>query len=29
MSIPAARWWEKAMDLSGGVMNTAAIESDI
>jgi L-ascorbate metabolism protein UlaG (beta-lactamase superfamily) len=28
-SIPTARWWAQAMELSGGEMSTAAIESDI
>ena len=27
--IPAARWWEQAMELSSGVINTAVIEKDI
>jgi L-ascorbate metabolism protein UlaG (beta-lactamase superfamily) len=26
--IPAARWWEPAMELAGGVINTAVIERD-
>jgi len=26
--IPSARWWEQAMELSGAVINTAAIERD-
>jgi len=29
MSIPAARWWEKPMELSIGVINTAVIDGDI
>jgi L-ascorbate metabolism protein UlaG (beta-lactamase superfamily) len=27
-SIPSARWWEQAMELSGGVINTAVVEKD-
>ena len=29
MSIPATRWWEQAMELASGVVNTAVIEKDI
>ncbi len=29
MSIPGTRWWEQAMELSSGVINTAVIEGDI
>jgi hypothetical protein len=28
-SITANRWWEQAMELSSGVMNTAVVEKDI
>jgi len=29
MSIPVTRWWEQAMELSSGEINTAVIEKDI
>ena len=29
MSIPAARWWEKPMELSRGVISTSVVEEDI
>ena len=28
-NISSARWWEQAMELSGGVINTAVIEREI